>query len=218
MRIGVLGTGMVGQTIGTKLVSVGQEVKMGSRVKGNDKAIAWVQSAGTGAGEGTFADAAQFADEIVINATAGTASIDALSAAGSEHLAGKILVDISNPLDFSAGFPPLLSVCNDDSMGEQIQNAFPDTRVVKSLNTMNAKIMVEPSLVPGSHNAFVAGNDADAKRAVISLLESFGWPPKDIIDLGDITASRGVEMFLPLWLRLYGSFDRGSFNIAVMRG
>src|SRR5437660_4098189 len=141
MRIGVLGTGGVGQTIATKLVELGHEVTMGSRSAGNEKAAEWAAGAGEGASEGSFADAAAHS-ELVFNCTAGTASVDALRAAGEEELRGKVLVDVANPLDFSHGMPPLLSVCNDDSLGEQIQRAFPDTRVVKALNTISVRVMV----------------------------------------------------------------------------
>src|SRR6266508_4040551 len=158
MRFGLLGTGMAGQTIGGKLVELGHEVKMGSREAGNEKAVAWAAGAGESASEGSFADAAEFG-EVVVNATSGTASLEALEAAGAGNLAGKVLIDIANPLDFSRGRPPTLAVCNDDSLGEQIQRAFPDARVVKALNTMNADVMVEPGLVPGGHTVFVCGND-----------------------------------------------------------
>src|SRR5438270_12965293 len=161
MRVGVLGTGTVGTTIGTKLVELGHEVKMGSRSAGNEKAVEWAGGAGEGASEGSFADAASFG-EIVFNCTAGTASLDALRSAGSDNLSGKVLVDVANPLDFSKGMPPTLSVCNDDSLGEQIQRELPDVRVVKALNTVNASIMVDPSQVPGSV-IFVCGNDDAAK-------------------------------------------------------
>lgn len=215
MRFGVLGTGMVGATIGTKLVELGHEVKMGSRDARSDKAVAWVESAGGGASEGSFADAASFG-EIVFNCTAGMHSLDALEAAGSESLTGKILVDVANPLDFSRGMPPTLSVCNTDSLGEQVQRAFPETRVVKTLNTMNAAVMVDPASVPGGHDVFVCGDDAEAKREVGELLESFGWPADRIRDLGGIAAARGTEMYLPLWLALYGTLGTGTFNIAVV--
>lgn len=211
MRLGVLGTGMVGATIGAKLVGLGHEVKMGSREVGNEKAAAWVEAAGGAASEGSFADAASFG-EILFNCTSGVHSLEALEAAGTENLAGKILVDITNPLDFSRGMPPSLSVCNTDSLGEQIQRAFPDAKVVKTLNTMNASVMTEP--IGGE--VFVCGDDAGAKREVTALLESFGWPAEHVVDLGGISASRGTEMYLPLWLSLYGALGTGQFNIAVL--
>jgi 8-hydroxy-5-deazaflavin:NADPH oxidoreductase len=217
MRFGVLGTGMVGQAIGGKLVELGHEVRMGSRQAGNEKAVAWASEAGEGASEGSFADAAEFG-EVVVNATAGEASVQALEAAGSERLAGKVLIDVANPLDFSAGRPPTLSVCNDDSLAEQIQRAFPEARVVKALNTVNASVMVAPGALGESTNVFVCGNDEDAKAQVIELLQSFGWGEGNVLDLGDVTAARGTEMYLTLWLRLWGALGAGAFNIAVVRG
>jgi predicted dinucleotide-binding enzyme len=212
MRIGVLGTGMVGTTIATKLVGLVHEVMLGSRTPDNEKAVAWAEE--VGATNGTFADAAAFG-ELVFNCTAGVGALDALEAAGADNLAGKTLVDVSNPLDFSQGMPPTLAVCNTDSLGEQIQRAYADTNVVKALNTMNCLVMVEPSLVPGSHDVFLCGNDADAKAQVSELLESFGWPAGAILDLGDISAARGMEMILPLWLRIYGALGSGNFNYHV---
>ena len=147
----------------------------------------------------------------------GTASIDALGAVGADRLGGKVVVDVSNPLDFSNGMPPSLWVCNTDSLGEQIQRAFPDALVVKTLNTMNCEVMVDPSRVPGDHDVFVSGNDGGAKDQVKQLLGSFGWSDDRIIDLGDITTSRGPEMYLPLWLELYGALGTGTLNIKVVR-
>lgn len=216
MRIGVLGTGMVGQAIGTKLVDLGHEVAMGSREAGHENAVAWVKGAGEKATEGSFADAAGHG-ELVINCTSGVASLAALGAAGEENLSGKTLVDVANPLDASQGFPPTLAFCNDDSLGERIQAAFPASNVVKTLNTMNCQVMVEPTRVPGEHAVFVSGEDEGAKREVNDLLESFGWPEERIIDLGGIRTARGTEMYLPLWLGLYGRLGTGDFNIGVLR-
>jgi len=215
VRIGILGTGVVGQTIGGKLADLGHDVKLGSRTATNEKAAKWVAQHGSHASQGTFADAASFG-EIVFNCTSGIVSLEALRSAGAANLAGKVLVDVSNPLDFSHGVPPTLSVCNSDSIAEQIQRAFPDTKVVKTLNTTNAAVMVNPSVVPGDHDIFVSGNDAGAKSQVGELLRSFGW--KTIIDLGDISSARGVEMLLPIWLRLMGTFKTATFNFHVARG
>ena len=215
MKIGVLGTGSVGRTIGTKLVELGHEVMMGSRSATNEHAAEWVASAGSGASQGAFADATAFG-ELVFNCTSGTVSLEVLSAAGEENISGKVLVDVSNPLDFSKGRPPTLSVCNDDSIGEQIQRAFLEVRVVKALNTVNAAIMVDPASIPGEHDIFMCGNDDGAKAQVSELLQSFGWPTERIVDLGDITAARGQEMYLPLWLRLMGAVGP-QFNIKVVR-
>ena len=215
MKFGVLGSGMVGSTIATKLVSLGHEVKVGSRDAANEKARAWVASAGRGASQGSFADAAAFG-EIVFNCTAGTGSIDALRSAGASALRGKVLIDIANPLDFSKGMPPTLFVSNDDSLGETIQRTFPEAKVVKALNTVNAGVMVNPGRVPGETDVFVSGNDAGAKVQVIRLLkEEFGW--KSVIDLGDITAARGTESYLHLWLRLYGALQTADFNVHIVR-
>jgi predicted dinucleotide-binding enzyme len=186
VKSGILGTGMVGKTIASKLVELGHEVRMGSRAAGNENAVAWATEAGEGASEGAFADAAGFG-EIVFNCTAGVASLDALKAAGDTNLAGKLLIDVANPLDFSHGMPPSLSVCNTDSLGERIQRAFPATHVVKALNTVNCDVMVEPARVPGEHIVFVCGNDAEAKEKAVRLLSEFGWRVERVLDLGDIT-------------------------------
>jgi len=214
VKIAVLGTGTVGRTIASKLVELGHEVTMGSRSPEGDALLEWVGEAGGRRSGGSFADAAAAA-ELVFNCTAGAGSLEALAAAGAENLAGKTLIDVANPLDFSQGMPPTLSVCNDDSLGEQIQAAFPQARVVKALNTVNAAIMVAPDKVPGDHNLFICGNDGGAKAEATALLESFGWPRHSVIDLGDISAARGAEMYLPLWLRLMGALGTAEFNIAV---
>jgi hypothetical protein len=206
---------MVGDAIASKLVSLGHEVKMGARDAKNEKAAAWVQKSGAKASQGTFADAATFG-EVLFNCTSGAGSLDALKAAGEGNLAGKVLVDISNPLDFSKGMPPTLFVSNTDSLGEQIQRAFPKTHVVKTLNTLNAQLMVEPkSLAGGDHDLFVSGNDAGAKGKVKELLQTFGW--KTIHDLGDITTARGTESILPIWIRLWGALGDASFNFKIVR-
>ncbi len=217
MRIAVLGTGTVGQTLGGKLVELGHDVKMGSRTPGNEKAVAWTQQAGDGASEGSFDEAAAFA-EVVVNATAGAASLTALEQAGADNMRGKVLLDVANPLDFSRGMPPTLSVCNTDSLGEQIQRAFPDARVVKALNTVNADVMVDPAIVPGSHTLFMCGDDDEAKAQVAELLQAFGWPEQDIMDLGGIANARGMEMYLPLWLRLFAATRTGHLNVKVLTG
>ncbi len=212
MRIGILGTGTVGRTLGSKLVSRGHEVRLGSRTRDNAKAAEWVASAGGRASQGTFADAAAFG-EALLNCTGGMVSLQALEAAGDDNLAGKVLIDVANPLDFSQGMPPSLSVSNTDSLAEQIQRRFPRTRVVKSLNTMAAAVMVDPHLVPEPHNVFVCGNDEAARRQVAGwLTEWFDWPRASITDLGDLTGARGTEMLLPLWLRLYATLDTPVIN------
>ena len=215
MKLGVLGTGMVGTTIGSKLVQLGHDVNMGSRAAGNAKATEWAKANGTHASQGTFAEAASFG-EIVFNCTSGMGSLQALGLAGAANLRGKILVDVANALDFSKGMPPSLSVCNTDSLGEQIQRAFPETHVVKALNTVNCGVMVNPSIVPGEHDLFIAGNDAGSKATVTQLLKQwFGW--KSVIDVGDITAARATEMLLPIWVRLMGQFQTPNFNFKIVR-
>ena len=217
MRVAVLGTGIVGRTLAGKLIELEHEVCMGSRDAANETAVAWAREAGENASHGTFADAAGFG-EMVVNATGGMVSLQALEAAGEENLAGKVLVDVANALDFSQGRPPTLGVCNDDSLGEQIQRAHPEARVVKTLNTVNCEVMVQPSLVPGRHHVFVCGDDAGAKHLVTELLRSFGWPTEAVIDLGGIAASRGTEMYLPLWLQLMGVTGTPRINILVEKG
>ncbi|MFI6578354.1 NADPH-dependent F420 reductase [Nocardiopsis sp. NPDC050513] len=225
MRYAVLGTGTVGRTIAGKLASLGHEVAVGTRAPeatrartepdahGNPPLTQWLAER-PGVRLLPFAGAAAFG-EALVNTTSGTASLAALAAAGRDHLAGKILMDIANPLDFSAGMPPSLDPVNTDSLGEQIQRAFPETKVVKTLNTMTALVMVEPSRVPGPHHVFVSGDDADAKEFVTGRLVEFGWPGESVIDLGDITTARGTEMLLPLWLRLWGALGHADFNFHV---
>jgi len=227
MKIGVLGTGMVGRAIGGKLAEMGHDIIIGTRDVPNTMArtepnpngipafSVW-QKQNPGVKLGTFADAAKHG-EIVINATNGTGSIVALDLAGETNLNDKILVDIAIPLDFSKGMPPILSVCNTDSLGEQIQRAFPKVKVVKTLNTVTASLMVNPrQLADGEHHLFVCGNNAEAKAQIINLLANwFGW--KHIIDLGDISNARGTEMYLPIWLRLWGTLGTGIFNVKIVK-
>jgi 8-hydroxy-5-deazaflavin:NADPH oxidoreductase len=214
VRIAVLGTGVVGQVLATKLVELGHEVRLGSRDIANPDARSWAASAGERASNGNFLGAAEFG-ELVFNCTAGAFSLEALEQAGDDALGGKVLVDVANPLDFSRGMPPTLTVANTDSLAEQIQRRFPDVHVVKALNTVNHEVMVDSSLVPGEHDLFVAGNDEEAKAQVTDLLESFGWPRERIVDLGGIEAARGMEMYLALWLRLLGALGTHHLNIHV---
>jgi len=216
MKIGVLGTGTVGQTIGGKLVSLGDEVKMGSRSAGGENAREWVKKAGSTASEGTFADAARFG-EIVFNCTSGAGSIEALRAAGAANLEGKVLIDVTNPLDFSKGMPPTLFTGSTDSLGEAAQRELPGAKVVKTLNTVNCDVMVDARRVAGGdHDMFVAGNDAGAKAQVSEILKSwFGW--KNVLDLGDISAARGMESYVALWVRAWGALKTADFNIKIVR-
>lgn len=225
MDVGIIGSGVVGQTVGAKLAAAGNDVVLGTRSpeKLDEKRgfmagslAEWLEATGGMARVGSFADAASHG-ELIINATLGSAAVEALEQAGRENLAGKIVMDISNPLDFSKGMPPSLTVCNTDSLGEQIQRAFPEARVVKTLNTVTAPLMVAPLSVGGAeHTLFISGNDAAAKEQVVAWLrEWFGW--QDIIDLGDITSARATEMILPAWVRLMGALGTPMFNFRVVR-
>jgi predicted dinucleotide-binding enzyme len=216
-KIGILGTGAVGETVGSKLIELGHQVMMGSRTSTNEKALKFVSKHGSDkAYAGTFADAAAFG-ELIINCTKGLHSLEALELAGKSNLKGKIIVDISNPLDFSKGMPPSLTFVNTNSLGEEIQKAFPESKVVKALNTMWCGIMVNPGMINGGdHNTFLSGNDESAKNEVKGILESFGWTENNIIDLGDITTSRGTEMYLALWVRVLGATKLGAFNIKIV--
>lgn len=217
MKVGVLGTGMVGEAIGTKLIETGHKVMMGSRTAGNEKAAAFVEKhPGGKAAAGTFADAAAFG-EIIFNCVRGAEAINILKNAGEKNLNGKILIDITNPLDFSKGMPPTLLICNTNSLAEEIQTAFPAVKVIKSLNTMWCGLMVNPGMINGGdHNVFISGNDAQAKQQAAGILKSFGWPEKNIIDLGDIKTARSTEMFLPLWLSVMTAKNSGAFNIKIV--
>jgi hypothetical protein len=214
MRFGVLGTGTVGSAVATKLVELGHETKMGSREAGNPKAREWAAARGSRASIGTFAEAAAFG-EMVFNCTMGSASLEALEAAGSSNLKGKVLVDVANPLEFPKGAPPtLFTAAAGDSLAERIQKAIPDARVVKALNTVTAAVMGHPEKVPGETDLFIAGNDASAKQSVTAVLKEFGW--KSILDLGDVTAARGTEAYLLLWVRLWGALGTPVLNVRVV--
>ena len=227
MKIAVFGTGMVGQALAGKLSELGHDVTVGTRdvaatlartepgPMGNPPFTVWREThpdVGLEAAARAAADA-----ELIVNATNGEGSIAMLEAAGEDNLTGKVLIDIANPLDFSQGRPPTLFVSNTDSLGEQIQRRFPEAKVVKALNTMNCEVMVDPGKVPGEHDVFLCGEDAEAKHQVGDLLESFGWPAERIRDLGGISSARGTEMYVPLWLRLWGVLGTGYFNIAVVQ-
>lgn len=226
MKIGVFGTGIVGQTIAGKLAALGHEVQVGTRdpkatlARADKDALGFPpfrdwHAANPGVKLVTLAEAAKHG-ELYFNVLLGHGAVDGLRAAGEDALAGKVLVDVTNPLDFSKGFPPSLFVGVTDSLGEQIQRAFPSARVVKSLNTVTCSVMVDAARLPGEHVMFVAGNDAAAKAEVTALLrDGFGW--RTVIDLGDIGQARGTEMYLPLWVRLYGALGTAEFNLAIVR-
>ena len=226
MRIAVLGTGTVGRTLAAALSGLGHSVAIGTRdpqttfarsspgAMGTPPFSEW-HTANQQISVETFAEAAA-GSELVVNATYGGGSLEALAAARTANLAGKVLVDVSNALHFSHGMPPSLNPVNTDSLGEQIQRAFPQARVVKTLNTMNAGLMVDPGrLADGDHSVFVSGDDAGAKQTVTGLLETLGH--RDVIDLGDITTARGAEMMMPVWLRLYGVPGTLDFNFKIVR-
>jgi predicted dinucleotide-binding enzyme len=227
MKIAVLGTGMVGQSLAAKLSEGGHDVVVGTRSVAETLAKTAPGQFGTPPFRTwkqqhqsvplmTYAEAAA-RSEIVFNATSGGASLAALQAAREENLSGKVIVDIANPLDFSKGMPPSLTVCNTDSLAEQIQRAFPKAKVVKALNTVNALVMVNPNSVGnGDHHLPICGNDAPAKATVTEFLRAnFGW--KHVIDVGDITAARGTEMMLPIWVRLMGTLKTPMFNFKIVQ-
>jgi 8-hydroxy-5-deazaflavin:NADPH oxidoreductase len=229
MHIGIIGSGIVAQTLGGKLAEAGHRVTLGSRDTSRRHELSWgsvpspdewvetQRKLGNRAVEAaSFAGAALRGDDLVINATSGIHSLEALELASRDGLSGKILVDVSNPLDFSQGAPPRLAFCN-ESVAEQIQNAFPETRVVKTLNTVTAPLMIDPGALGAETDVFVAGNDAEAKAWVERhlLREALGW--SSVVDLGDITAARGVEMYLPLWLELFGATGTTMLNIKVVK-
>ena len=215
MRFGILGSGEVGRTLGTRLVEAGHEVRLGSRTDAGP--ARWAAALGRGASAADYAGAATFG-QLIINATPGAVSLDALAQAGAANLAGKVLLDVANPIDSAAGQGHVaLSVANTDSLAEQIQRAYPAVRVVKALNTMNCALMVRPDTLPGEHVVFVSGDDPQAKAKVVSLLESFGWPTARILDLGGLATARGTEAFLLLWLAIRQALGEGEFNIAIAR-
>jgi predicted dinucleotide-binding enzyme len=213
MQIGILGSGVTAQTIGSKLIQLGHEVLLGSRDEANPSAVVWAKDQGQHALYGTFMNAAAFG-EIIFNCTMGSASLAALNQAGLENLSGKVLIDTANPIDRTTD-RWTLTVSNTDSLGEQIQRSFPETRVVKTLNTVNANVMVDPAKLLERTHVFVSGNDIEAKAVVVRILRDwFGW--KEIIDLGGIETARGVEMYVLLWHNLRNAISSQRFNIKVV--
>ena len=208
MKIGVLGTGPVGQGIATRLAELGHDVTMGARDAANPTAAQWARSHGAAAAD--FRQAAAGA-ELVVNATAGNHATEAVGAADPGP--GTVLLDVSNALD--GGFPPGLTVPYGDSTAERLQRAHPDTRVVKALNTMNGDVMVHPELVPGEHDVFVAGDDAAAKATVTALLRQFGWPERAIRDVGPLSGARGLEAGVLFWVTLRVAIGHNRFNFHV---
>ena len=223
MKIGIIGSGVVGQTLGTKLIGLGHDLILGTRdpEKQDDKKMfgatlrQWKSQAEGRAKIGTFKDAAAHG-ELLINATSGQVSLEALKLADAGKVGPKVLIDVANELDFSKGMPPGVLASQEHCLAERLQAAFPSLEVVKSLNTISAPVMVDPkALAGGDHTVFVSGNDADAKATVVALLKSFGWT--DILDLGDLSSARGPEMYLAMWVRLYGATKTGQLNVKVVR-
>ncbi|HEU4513187.1 MAG TPA: NAD(P)-binding domain-containing protein [Nocardioidaceae bacterium] len=212
MRIAVVGTGMVGRTIAPAFAALGHDVVVGTRDPGTTAARDdWTLDLPLRA----YADVAEGAD-LVVNATNGQASLVALDAVGSDALAGRVLLDVANPLDFAAGFPPTLTVKDTDSLAEKIQRAFPESRVVKSLNTVNCNVMVDPARVgDGQTTMFAAADDAEARGLVVSLLTALGW--RDVIEFEELSAARGMEMWLPLWVRVMARLGTADFNLRIVR-
>jgi len=224
MKIAILGTGGVGRAFATRLTGLGHQVTIGTRdvaktlEKEGDNSFKNFLSTNPGVKLDTFAGAAAFG-EMVINVSKGENTVDVLKAAGSVNLNGKILIDISNPLDFSKGMPPSLipSLSNTNSLGEELQRLLPETKVVKTLNTMWNGLMLNPSLIGnGDHVNYICGNDADAKKKVLGFLNELGWKNESVLDLGDITAARATEATLPIWLRVYGAKQSGAFNFKIV--
>ncbi len=221
MKIAILGTGNVGQTYASKFIELGHEVMMGTRNPDDtlkkEKFLEW-HTANPKVQLAKFVDTVAFG-EIIVNALQGAASIDVVKSISSSLFDTKILLDVSNPLDFSKGFPPTLieGLTNTNSLGEEIQKTLPNAKVVKTLSTMWCGIMVNPKMIAnGDHNAFIAGNDLEAKNKIKELMASFGWAVNNILDLGDISKARGVEMYLPLWLSIFGATNNGAFNIKIV--
>ena len=227
MKIAIIGTGAVGRILAEKLKSEGHSICFGTRNVENTlsqtEAVGYATipfkdwyARNAEMGLKTFSEAAK-EGEIVMNCTGGLVSVMALESAGEENLNGKVIIDVANPLDFSHGMPPRLDPVNSDSLGEQIQRRFPDARVVKALNTLNANVMVDPGMLEGRSNLFICGDDQESKEVCISLLNDLGWEREDIIDLGGIIASRGTEMLLPFWIQLMGTLGTGEFNFYLQR-
>jgi len=214
MKIGILGTGMVGETLGTRFVQMGHQVKMGSRTANNENAAKWAAKNGTAASAGTFAQAAEFG-EMVFLCLKGDVQMDVIRSVGERPFGSKPVVDVSNPLDFSHGMPPSLSICNTNSLGEEVQKALPAAKVIKTLNIVNCEIMIEPNKAGQQPTMFICGNDSAAKASVTLLLKDLGWA--DIIDLGDITKARATEMLLPIWLSLMQTLGHVHFGFKIVR-
>jgi 8-hydroxy-5-deazaflavin:NADPH oxidoreductase len=228
MKIAILGTGSVGQTFAEKFISLGHQVMLGTRnvadtmsrkASNGSLLFAEWQSKNHTVQLGTFAQSAALGD-IVVNALNGGATITALNSCKSSDFDNKIIIDISNPLDFSKGFPPLLieGLNNSNSLGEEIQKTLPNAKVVKTLNTMWSGFMVNPTMLnDGNHINYICGNDTESKAKVIAILKDFGWKNECILDLGDITNARGTESTLLLWTRIFAATQSGAFNMSIVK-
>jgi predicted dinucleotide-binding enzyme len=212
MRIGVLGGGTVGTTLAAAWARAGHTVHLGSGHPQRAELQEW--STTSSIPVTTFADAAE-GSEVVVNAIAGTAAVEVLSPL-ADLIDGKVLLDVSNPLDFSAGFPPSLTVANTDSLAERVQRSAPGARVVKALNTVTAAVMVAPGALTEPTNLPIAGDDPEAKQLVLDLLGDLGWEGPDVLDLGPLPAARGMEAYLLLWVRLLGNQQSPMFNIRIV--
>lgn len=209
-RVGILGSGMVGQALGLGFAGRGYEVMLGSRTPKSDKLVAWAKKAGTNATTGSFAEAADYGD-IVLIATLGSATEEVIDFAGVGNFDGKLVIDATNPLDFSGGTPPGLFVGLTDSLGERIQRKLPNAKVVKCFNTVPSSQMVHPSY--GNAQMLICGYDAAAKRKVTGILKEFGW--KGSIDCGGIDGARWLEALVPLWVRVGTALDVWSHAFVV---
>ena len=209
MQIAILGTGAVGPALSRGLSAAGHFVVIGTRDP--DQTRQREEWAGVDLPLAAYQD---LDAEVFINATSGSGSLPALQAVG-DTLKGKVVIDAANPLDFSSGFPPSLFVSNTGSLAEQLQREFPEARVVKMFNTMANEVMINPRGLGNDSTIFVAGNDASARQTAASIAADLGWT--DVFDLGDLTAARGLEMYLPLWIRIFGQLGRPEFNIKVIR-
>lgn len=220
MNIGVLGTGVVGETIATALTKKGHNVRLGSRTADNEKAAAWVKGANNHATQGTFDDAAAFG-EMIFFCLNGEHALAAADMIGLDSVQGKIFIDLTNPLDFSKGMPPRLleGYGSNLSLGERIQEALPGALVVKTLNTLNCNVMVDPSQVNrGEHTLFLCGNNGDAKNKVMHfLVDTFGWKPNSFIDLGGLEKARLTEAYVPFWVTIMQALGTPIFNINVVK-
>jgi 8-hydroxy-5-deazaflavin:NADPH oxidoreductase len=206
-QVGVLGSGEVGRRLAAGFRSRGHDVMIGSRDPGKPELREWLSGDGAGIQGGTFAQAAAHG-ELLVLAVLGDAAEQVIVDAGPGNFSGKVVIDAMNPLDFSAGFPPKLSIAGEDSLGERVQRTLPDAKVVKAFNTIGNPYFVDPAFSEGPPTMLIAGNDDDAKRTVGDVLADFGWPPP--VDIGGIEGSRELEAICIAWVKIGGA--RGSWD------